>query len=70
MTATTTSMNQAFNWDSVMETQSNHYASLAMSPGWRDYARQQVRDMEAMEGDHWIGLLDMVRSKLAENGKK
>ena len=51
-------------WDQELEKRAEHYANLAMQPGWWDYATQQVMAMESEQGGHWLGLRDAVRSKL------
>lgn len=53
------------NWPAVFEHRAQHYAQLARMPAWREYARQQVRDMEAEQGGHWVGLLARVREILS-----
>lgn len=57
------------DWPHELEHRAQHYASLAKLPAWRDYARQQVRDMEAEDGGHWVGLLARVREILAVDKK-
>lgn len=56
----------SFNWPHELEHCAQHYAALSKLPAWNQYARQQVRDMEAEDGGHWIGLLARVREILAE----
>lgn len=51
-------------WPEIMEETAQHYAELSRVPGWLDYCRQQVRDMEAETHGEWRGLLGLVRDKL------
>lgn len=60
---------EKFHFPSVFEHSAQHYAQLARLPAWLQYARQQVRDMEAEDGGHWVGLLARVREILAEDAK-
>lgn len=53
------------NWPEVFEHHAQRYANMATETAWREYARQQVRDMEASD-DCWKGLLDRVREILAQ----
>ena len=53
------------NWPAVFEHHAQRYASMATEPAWREYARQQVRDMEASD-DCWDGLLERVREILTQ----
>jgi len=52
-----------------MNKTATHYAELARDPAWRAYTKAQILDMEAEEGGHWKGLLELVRKKLAEGEK-
>lgn len=54
------------DWAAVFEHRAQHYAQLARLPAWREYARQQVREMESEDGGHWVGLLARVREILKE----
>lgn len=56
-------------WEEVMNKTATHYAELARDPAWRDYCRHRVREMEAEQGGHWAGLLELVRKKLEEGNK-
>lgn len=57
------------NWEEVMHKTATHYAELARDPAWKAYAKARVQEMEADQGGHWVGLLELVRKKLAEGGK-
>jgi hypothetical protein len=41
----------------------DHYAKLAMKPGWIDYVRHQVKQMEKDPAFHGIGKLIAKRIK-------
>jgi hypothetical protein len=58
-------MKNCFFWPSVMEQQATHYAELSKKPGWIDYCRRQVREMEADPSGVWVGILAMVKNKLS-----
>lgn len=57
------------DWEKIMDETATYYANLSKVPGWRDYCRQQVRDMESENGC-WSGLLLMVRKKLEDEKEK
>jgi len=43
-----------------------HYANLAMMPGWVDYVRQQVKEMEKDPSGLWIGLGKAIAKRMKE----
>lgn len=45
------------NWPEFMEQTAQRYADLAQEPGWFQYVKQTIIDMEAMSNGHcWPGL--------------
>lgn len=48
-----------------MQQTARHYAELSRAPGWRDYCRAKVRELEESD-DAWKGLLEMVRHELGQ----
>lgn len=57
------------NWQEIMNKTAEHYAELANDRAWRQYAKARVLEMEAEEGGHWKGLLELTRQKLNEGNK-
>lgn len=49
---------------------SEHYANLAMTPGWWAYTQQTVIAMEQDESGMWKGLRAAVGSLIKEKGFK
>jgi len=52
-----------------MQCQNNgveHYAKLAMIPGWVDYVRHQVKEMEQNPSGLWIGLGKAIAVRMKE----
>ena len=43
-----------------------HYAKLAMMPGWVDYVRHQVKKMEQDPSGLWIGLGQAIAIRMKE----
>jgi hypothetical protein len=43
-----------------------YYAELAMKPGWIDYVRHQVKQMENDPSGLWIGLAQAIADKIKE----
>ena len=43
-----------------------HYARLALNPGWIDYVRHQVKEMENHPTGMWIGLGQAIADKIKE----
>ena len=44
----------------------DHYAKLAMIPGWIDYVRHQVREMEKDSSGLWLGLGQAIAERIKE----
>jgi hypothetical protein len=61
---------RTFEWDAELENAANWYAALAQKPGWWDYARQQVQDLEAEDHGHWKGLRALTGEKIKASGFK
>lgn len=49
-----------------MDDMATHYADLAQSPGWLEYAQHRVAQMEAEKGGYFVGLRLLVRQELAK----
>ena len=45
----------------------DHYAKLAMMPGWVDYVRHQVKEMEKDPSGLWIGLGKAIAQRLKDD---
>jgi len=43
-----------------------HYAKLALLPGWIDYVRHQVKEMEKDQSGLWVGLAQAIADKIKE----
>ena len=43
-----------------------HYAKLALMPGWIDYVRHQVKEMEKHPTGMWIGLGKAIKQRIKE----
>ena len=43
-----------------------HYAKLAMMPGWIDYVRYQVKQMEKDSSGLWVGLGQAIADRIKE----
>ena len=43
-----------------------HYAKLAIMPGWIDYVRHRVKELEHDETGMWIGLSKVIAQKIKE----
>ena len=43
-----------------------HYARLALNPGWIDYVRHQVKEMEKHPTGMWIGLGKAIGQRIKE----
>ena len=44
----------------------DHYAKLAMMPGWIDYVRYQVKEMEKDSSGLWLGLGQAIADRIKE----
>ncbi|MEN9923968.1 MAG: hypothetical protein RL268_94 [Pseudomonadota bacterium] len=57
-------------WTETFDQVAGHYARLAMTPGWWQYARQQVTCMEQDpdHGQHWQGLREAVGQRIKAAG--
>jgi len=44
-----------------------HYAKLAMMPGWIDYVRHQVKEMEKDPSGLWVGLGQAIAQRLKDD---
>ena len=44
----------------------DHYAKLAMNPGWIDYARHRVKEMVADKSGLWKDLPMQVKERIDE----
>lgn len=45
----------------------DHYAKLAMMPGWVDYVRHQVKEMEKDPSGLWVGLGQAIAQRLKDD---
>ena len=43
-----------------------HYARLALQPGWIDYVRHQVKEMEKDLSRLWLGLGQAIADRIKE----
>lgn len=43
----------------------DHIAKLAMTPGWRAYAKEWAQELQACKSGVWSGLVAAVRLRLA-----
>jgi len=43
-----------------------HYAKLALMPGWIDYVRHQVKEMEKHPTEMWVGLGQAIADRIKE----
>ena len=43
-----------------------HYARLALLPGWIDYVRHQVKEMEKDPSGLWVGLAQAIANRIKE----
>ena len=43
-----------------------HYAQLALKPGWIDYVRHQVKQMEKDSSGLWVGLAQAIADRIKE----
>ena len=43
-----------------------HYVKLAMMPGWVDYVRHQVKEMEKDPSGLWLGLGQAIAERIKE----
>jgi hypothetical protein len=43
-----------------------HYAKLAMMPGWIEYVRHQVKEMEKDPSGMWVGLGQAIAQRMKE----
>ena len=43
-----------------------HYARLALNPGWIDYVRHQVKEMENHPTGMWVGLGQAIADRIKE----
>jgi len=58
---------EKLTWRSFsLETCVHHYATMALTKGWIDYARARVRELEADETGLWIGLGKLVAQRIKE----
>lgn len=57
-------------WQQTFDQVAAHYAQLAMTPGWWQYAKQQVASMEQEEHGCWIGLRAAVGQRIKAAGFK
>lgn len=48
----------------------NHYARLEAIPGWRSYARGQVKELEADPSGMWRGIEPALRMIILEREAK
>lgn len=55
-------------WAETFERIAEHYARLAMTPGWWQYARQRVAAMEGHGSGLWRGLSEAVRGRIVQAG--
>ena len=44
-----------------------HYAKLAMIPGWIEYVRHQVKEMEKDSSGLWVGLGQAIAQRLKDD---
>jgi len=49
-----------------LETCVHHYATMALTKGWIDYARVRVKELEKHETGLWKGLGKMVAQRMKE----
>jgi hypothetical protein len=45
----------------------DHYAKLAMMPGWIEYVRHQVKKMEKDPSELWVGLGQAIAQRLKDD---
>lgn len=55
-------------WVETFERIAEHYARLAMTPGWWQYAQARVAAMEQQQGSHWQGLRAEVGKRIKAAG--
>ena len=51
-------------WTETMERIAAHYAALAMTPGWWQYAQARVIELEQEQGGYWQGLREEVGRRI------
>ena len=54
--------------DTAFESAAEHCATLAMTPGWWQYARQRVAELEACKSGLWLGLQAEVKRRIIAAG--
>lgn len=55
-------------WIETFNRMVEHYATLAMTPGWWAYAQQQVISLESEQSGAWQGLRESVRERIVAAG--
>ena len=50
----------------ILQNPVDHYAKLAMMPGWIDYVRYQVKQMEKDPSGLWVGLGQAIADRIKE----
>ena len=55
-------------WNETFERIADHYAAMAMTPGWWAAAQHRVAEMEQEQGEHWIGLRAAVALRIKAAG--
>ena len=55
-------------WSETFERTAEHYARLAMTRGWWQYAQQQVSAMEQEQHGLWLGLRVAVGRRIKAAG--
>jgi hypothetical protein len=53
-------------WQQTFDQAVAHYATMAMTPGWWQYAQARVAEME--REDVWRGLRDAIGRRVMESG--
>lgn len=46
----------------TVQEQAAHLATLALSPGWRDYVAARIDELERCKSGVWRGLRDLVNA--------
>jgi hypothetical protein len=57
-------------WEQQIEKTARHYAELSQQPGWFQYCKHTIIQMEAMESSPWAGLRKRWGAFLTEAGFK
>ena len=47
-----------------------HYAEMALTKGWLEYARARVKELEACRSGLWLGIGKQVKERIDEKKKQ